>query len=426
MAPGSRSPNGRWEAISIPPENNPAGVRIALADHRASSTVYLVIPSHGELRFGGGPTAWGSDDSSVYVRVYQGPTGARDQAFFDLDLPPTRFLKIGDMGENPVISPDGNWLVWFGHLADNGAGWMTVGGKHVAGSHLLIYSVRHHASCQLSHGIEDVQWGGWEGELPIKPGDEVIQLPLRMPTDTEREEVSKDIAGLKSDQAVERAQAARDLARLRGAAVAAVPALITALGDPEWSVQAAAADAIFYVAIEARDQTVPAMGPLTQLLKSHDGRTTRSAGEALGVIGPDQSVIHDLSLLLNDPDTGTRVEAASALGRARVTATEAIPGLMAGLDDSDQSMRMMSWNALGRIGKAAIPTLTVALNSPKSRIRTNALCALSVMAQVHPNDVQAAVPDIRRRLRDDNDHVQDLARRVLEAMPDAEGEAPAR
>lgn len=139
---------------------------------------------------------------------------------------------------------------------------------------------------------------------------------LPVPSPSEANEIQALIAQLGHRDAVERTQAALELA-LRGAtAAAAIPALVAALRDPEPSVRVAAARGIQGVGFVGRvGETAP--GLLRALLDPAPA-VRAEAARALSEIGPlgplEPQAIQALKRSLADPDRRVRDAATESLG----------------------------------------------------------------------------------------------------------------
>ena len=129
----------------------------------------------------------------------------------------------------------------------------------------------------------------------------------------------------------------------------AVAALGAALEDDEWTVRAAAADALGNIGAGAR----PAVPALLRALRDGGTWVRRNALEALGTIGcATGDVVSGLLAALRDADHRVCRNAAIALSKvARPGANEAVPGLLRTLIDDDQRyVSFYAATALGRIG----------------------------------------------------------------------------
>ncbi|MDE0024870.1 MAG: HEAT repeat domain-containing protein [Spirochaetaceae bacterium] len=128
----------------------------------------------------------------------------------------------------------------------------------------------------------------------------------------------------------------------------AVAALTAALGDCEWSVRAAAADALGNIGVRAR----PAVPALVRALGDESRWVRRNALEALGTIGcRGGGVLSGLLAALRDGEYVVRRNAAIALSKvAGPAAGEAVSALSETLLRGERYVSFYAATALGRIG----------------------------------------------------------------------------
>jgi HEAT repeat protein len=167
-----------------------------------------------------------------------------------------------------------------------------------------------------------------------------------------------------------------------GLGAPAVPALIQALGDSDWDVRRAAAEALGKL---GDPQAVPALiGALGEWGDLWSENVRRAAAEALGKLGDPQAV-PALIQALGDSDWDVRRAAAEALAKI---GTPAVPALIQALGDSDWDVRRAAAEALGAIGDPqAIPALIQALGDSGWDVRRAAAEALGAIG-----DPQAVPP----------------------------------
>jgi HEAT repeat protein len=179
-----------------------------------------------------------------------------------------------------------------------------------------------------------------------------------------------------------------------------VRALIEDLEHGDRSARRWAAVELIYLGPAAR----PAVPALVRALDDPDLRTAMAAAEVLGRIGPDAgSAIPELSDRLGDQryfvepslisPTGSRV--ADALVRI---GPAAVPRLTAALQSPDRSTRDLAATALGRIGAGAapaVPALIAALRAEPTRSTAEALGRIGPQAS-------AAAPALDQLLKDPN------------------------
>jgi HEAT repeat protein len=158
-----------------------------------------------------------------------------------------------------------------------------------------------------------------------------------------------------------------------------MPELIHTLQDKNSSVRTYAAKALGKIGPTAAE----AVPHLAKRLKSTgDGPESEACMEALRDIGPTvKGVVPALIWALTQGNKPARPHAAVALGRLR--AAEAVPHLIAALDDPDSMTRMCAARALGEIGppaERAISLLTkVARNDESSLTREVAQRAIKML-----------------------------------------------
>jgi hypothetical protein len=160
----------------------------------------------------------------------------------------------------------------------------------------------------------------------------------------------------------------RRLVEAFGAAGApAAPALIQALGDSDWAVRRASAEALGDL---GDPQAVPA---LIKALGNGDRDVRRAAAEALGKLGDPQAV-PALIQALGDRSENVRRASAEALVKI---GTPAVPALIQALGDRSENVRRASAEALGKLGDPqAIPALIEALGDRSENVRRAARQAI--------------------------------------------------
>lgn len=136
----------------------------------------------------------------------------------------------------------------------------------------------------------------------------------------------------------------------------AIPTLIEKLairedrfGEDEFGTSGAATEALGRIGL-------PALPALLDALKDPSRR--QSAAQAIGDIGAQGSSVSVPALLrhVDDTDEGVRSSVYNALGKIGPTASDAVPALVAALDEAG-GLRFDAVYALGRIGPAASPAL---------------------------------------------------------------------
>ena len=199
-----------------------------------------------------------------------------------------------------------------------------------------------------------------------------------------------------------REAAAAALGRIGDAA--AVPGLLAALRDAEWSVREVAAAALKQIG-------TPAVPGLLAALGDANADVRRAAAWALGQIG-NAAAVPGLLAALGDASWYVREAAAWALGRI---GAPAVPGLLHALRDADWRVRWAAARALGQIGDAtAVPGLLHALDDDaECLVRQVAAAALGQIGDA------AAVPELLHALRDADWWVRWAAAAALRNFADA-------
>lgn len=164
---------------------------------------------------------------------------------------------------------------------------------------------------------------------------------------------------------------------------------------------------------EARS-AVPALGHIMR--NDEDPATRANAALALYHIGGPETV-PDLIHGLDDEFEWVRMNCALALAQAGPSASDAVPALLAAVNNPENrrinrafhvSIRQQSIVALGRIGPAAkdaVPTLTEALTDSDIETRLRAVTALGRIG----TDALNAVPQILLLLKEDDEMVREMA-----------------
>jgi HEAT repeat protein len=198
-------------------------------------------------------------------------------------------------------------------------------------------------------------------------------------------------------EAEARWRAADALGQIGADARAAGPELVAALSDPDHLVRGVAVRAAGALAPDlagAVPQLVrlfpdvnairavsrfgaagrPAVGPLTELLKSEDPVLRRQAARALGKLGPISlpAVGELVRLLRSDPDALVREHAAEALGDIGPEAAAGVPALVGALKDPVPRVRRDAVRSLGQMGvvaKGVLHEVLAAGNDPDPDVK---------------------------------------------------------
>ncbi len=167
-----------------------------------------------------------------------------------------------------------------------------------------------------------------------------------------------------------RAEALRSIGSFGPDAASALPQLVAGLKDSDVQVKMAAAWAISQVAPTTNAATVKA---LEQALSDQNPRVRSLAAVALRQTGPGSvDAVPQLIAALNDPVDYVRAPAADALGAIGPTAREAVGPLAKRLMVKDEQvfvLRSISY-ALGNIGPEARPALP-ALEEAQKQVRVS-------------------------------------------------------
>ncbi|MCX5964592.1 MAG: HEAT repeat domain-containing protein [Cyanobacteria bacterium] len=136
---------------------------------------------------------------------------------------------------------------------------------------------------------------------------------------------------------------------------------------------------------------------LLETLKSRDWKVKVIAAHTLGLYGKQaQSVISELSSLMQDENADVRFAAAKALGK--IGSKEVVSALAQALQDKDENVRFASAEALVKVGtdaKDAIPALTNTLRDGNWFVRSRAANAFVHLApqssSLQPKLINAAL-----------------------------------
>lgn len=181
------------------------------------------------------------------------------------------------------------------------------------------------------------------------------------------------------------------------------------LADPDTSVRDVAARAVQGLG----EKAAAASGDLIPLLADQDN--AGPAAWALRDIGP--KAVPALSKALTHKKKNVRVRAAQTLGEMKSDANEAVPDLIAALDDEEASVRREAIAALAALGppQEAIGPLAARLGDEDERAAHRAAVAL----EKRPQETRAAVEAIAKG---DDEAAAKQAEALLERMPPGKGE----
>jgi len=271
----------------------------------------------------------------------------------------------------------------------------------------------------------------------------------------------------KGETSEERHGAAIALGELKN--LKAIPALITALKDEDWSVRSSAAEAIGKIA-EANPgkEVLEAITALINALKDEDSDVRLSAAEAIREIAEanpgNKEVLEAITALINalkDDYSRVRESAAEAIGKIGEAnpnskeVLEAIPALITALKDNNKDVRKRAAEVIGKIGVndeqfetivrmlkegetweerhgaaialgelknlKAIPALITALKDNNKDVRKRAAEAIEKIAEINPNskEVLEAIPALITALKDEGSNVRWTAAEAIGKIAEA-------
>ena len=176
-----------------------------------------------------------------------------------------------------------------------------------------------------------------------------------------------------------RREVAVTLGRFGKLAKQAVPALTEALADKDDGVKAAAAEALGRVGPEAR----AAAGDLLKLARAADKPLRQAVVFALGRIDPDDKPPVAAALveaLKSTTEVELRREAVTSLGLLGETQGDVMPALAAQLADKDAEHRLLTIEAIAKLGPAVktveAELLTLFQSDPDKAVRQTSIRAL--------------------------------------------------
>lgn len=204
---------------------------------------------------------------------------------------------------------------------------------------------------------------------------------------------------LAGDRSSDRFYAVWALGMIGPAAKETAPAVVKLLADRDEHVRRKAAFALGRIGPEPQ----AAIGPLIGLLADANGDVRQSASEALARFGA-QGVPALIDALKSDSPALQR-EAARALGRIGSDAKDAVPQLKTVFLTAGNASAEAA-EALGHIGKPAIPALVECVTSPAAEVRKKAVQVLGTLGA-------DAVPSLVDALADKNADVRQAAAAAL-------------
>ena len=225
----------------------------------------------------------------------------------------------------------------------------------------------------------------------------------------------------------------------------AVPALIRAAGHRDPAVRVAAVKAIGHVARTGKERagTVEAVGPVfVEALKDRHVSVREAAAEALEALGQAAArALPALALAAGDEASPVRRAALRTLEKLGPAARDALPALRRALKDKDEFARWHAVRALGAIGPdaaEAIPDMIPLLKDHKADVRLagskplfdlgSKWCIARVTAHAL-GEIRAGpekvIPALVEALRDDDHRVrQTAAESLARYLPEAKSALP--
>ena len=151
-----------------------------------------------------------------------------------------------------------------------------------------------------------------------------------------------------------------------------------------------------------------AVEPLIELLKDNNINIRQRSVDALGAIGDKRAVV-PLIELLKDEDNHIRQQSVAALGA--INDKRAIEPLIKVLkDDGDWGVREQSEYALVKIGKEAVEPLIGTLNDGNDVVRLLSAEALGKIGD------KRALPSLKKALKDEQIYVIDAVRKAIKKI----------
>jgi tetratricopeptide (TPR) repeat protein len=247
-------------------------------------------------------------------------------------------------------------------------------------------------------------------------------------------EVPEVVRQLKDKDAKVRAEAARrldlfgPLAKPSPELMAAVPALVEALRDPEAEVRKHCVSVLVNLSFWAERIDMDAgVSALIQMLKEADDVVRREAATALGKVGPGaRDAVPALTEALGDRVENVRSSAAYALGKIGRESKDAAPFLIKLLTDSSADVRESAAVALSKVepgaSRVVVSALAEDLKNEKPAFRARAARALRSFGP----EAKAAVPLLADMLKAEDKWSREEAARTLgEIGPAAKEAVPA-
>jgi uncharacterized protein (TIGR03067 family) len=174
----------------------------------------------------------------------------------------------------------------------------------------------------------------------------------------------------------------------------AMPALIARLQDPVFEVKNAVFETLQRVGLEGKD--APA---LALTLKHEDPQVRIFAAILLGKIGPGgRDAIPALIASLQDPALNVKHAAFEALQKIGLDAKDTVTALLPTLKQDDARARAFAAAQLGNLGQGAghsAPSLTIALSDRDEEVRLAAVIALGKIGAHNEDTIKALIAALR-------------------------------
>jgi HEAT repeat protein len=152
---------------------------------------------------------------------------------------------------------------------------------------------------------------------------------------------------------------------------------------------------------------------LPQLAKAASGDASPKVRAAcllaVSKIATPSEAVSVFQQALSDQDASVRSAALARLKALGRDAAPAIDELAKLLEDADEKTRLSAAEALVRIGTKSLPALEQALESRAAATRHTVVLALGKMGPA----ASPALPALRKRLKDDDPRVQELAKAAI-------------
>ena len=176
-----------------------------------------------------------------------------------------------------------------------------------------------------------------------------------------------------------------------------------------------------------REIAEPAIPELVRLLENHHKELRKAAADALKAINFKwagmkiaQEALPKFLDRLRRADKLTRIAVAESLGEFGPYAKKAVPVLTdVSVNEEDKDIRNTAFQALVRIGRAAVSDLVKTMDARKKDEKTRAEAAL-ILARIGTDHPDIVVHHAVRLLKSNDEHTRDFASNILKDLgPDA-------